>query len=77
MHGSMNIKINKQYDMSVIAMWSSHPGKARDLSFLQMSRAALSPPSLLFSEYSWLCPGRYSDRGVRLNTLKGEDSVNP
>lgn len=61
--------------MSVIAMWSSHPGRARDLSLLQMSRAALSPQILLFSEYRGLCPRRYSGRGVRLNTPQGENPV--
>jgi hypothetical protein len=61
--------------MSVIAMWSSQPGRARDLSLLQMSRAALSPRSLLFREYRRLCPRRCSGWGVRLNTPQGENPV--
>jgi len=54
-------------------MWSSHPGRTRDLSLPQMSRAALSPPILLFSGYRDLCPRRYSGWGMWLNTPQGEN----
>jgi len=59
--------------MSVITMWSSHPGRTRDLSLPQMCRVVLSLTILLFSGYRDLCPRKYSSQGVGQNTPQGEN----